>query len=79
MKGFQAAKLRNKFDRTCKGMLFAALVARKLREVSLLLHLYFIFFSNKKSETLLLIRLLTLLLFFLKNDAVRAKIIGRLS
>jgi len=46
--------------------------------MTLLSHLYFKLFSNKKSKTLLLIRLLTLLLFFLKNDAVRAKIIGRL-
>lgn len=79
MKGFQAAKLRNKFDRTCKGMLFAALSSQKIARGKPTFIPIFYFFSNKKSETLLLIRLLTLLLFFLKNDAVRAKIIGRLS
>jgi len=46
--------------------------------MTLLLRLYFKLFSNKKPKTLLLIRLLTLLLFFLKNDGVRAKIIGHI-
>ena len=30
MKGFQAAKLRNKFDRTCKEVQFAALSSQKI-------------------------------------------------